>query len=162
MHPTQREAAIKRLGDVWNLVQSATCRHRALVEYFGQSWSKESCEACDVCLGELECVSEGTLSAQKLLSCVVRVKQRFAAKHLCDVLRGTSTAPRTRHRHPGPHKGLHIAIQRARRYPQVTRQILCPVHPAVAQPVYYGDQPVLAVRRWQYLRRFGHGAEFIN
>jgi ATP-dependent DNA helicase RecQ len=97
--PDQRAAALKRLGDVWNVANSTTCRHRALVEYFGQPWSKESCEACDVCLGELERVADGALSAQKVLSCVVRVRQRFGAKHVCDVLRGTRTAQVTRYGH---------------------------------------------------------------
>jgi ATP-dependent DNA helicase RecQ len=97
--PAQREAALRRLGDVWNLANNATCRHQALVEYFGQTWTQGSCEACDVCLGELERVADGTVNAQKLLSCVVRVDQRFGAKHVCDVLRGTRAAQVTRHGH---------------------------------------------------------------
>ena len=35
------------------------CRHRRLAEYFGQSYDKASCEACDVCLNEVEGVSDG-------------------------------------------------------------------------------------------------------
>jgi ATP-dependent DNA helicase RecQ len=95
----QLESAIKRLSDMSNLANSATCRHRALVEYFGQPWTKESCDACDVCLGELAAVPDGTICAQKVLSCVVRVDQRFGAKHVCDVLRGTRSAQVSRYAH---------------------------------------------------------------
>ena len=37
--------AIQRLGEVWGLAGGTTCRHRSLVEYFGQPWTRESCGA---------------------------------------------------------------------------------------------------------------------
>jgi len=83
--------AIQRLGEVWGLAGGTTCRHRSLVEYFGQPWTKESCGACDVCLGELATVEEGPVVAQKILSCVVRCDQRYGAGHVADVLRGAET-----------------------------------------------------------------------
>ena len=33
--------------------RASTCRHRAIVEYFGQAYAAENCEACDVCLSEI-------------------------------------------------------------------------------------------------------------
>ncbi|TDJ70107.1 MAG: RecQ family ATP-dependent DNA helicase, partial [Planctomycetota bacterium] len=86
------DAALQRLDHVWSLASGATCRHRQLVEYFGQAWDKESCEACDVCLGELELVPDGSVVAQKILSCVVRCQQRYGAAHITEVLRGAQTA----------------------------------------------------------------------
>ena len=83
--------AIQRLGEVWGLAGGTTCRHRSLVEYFGQPWTKESCGACDVCLGELDTVEESQVVAQKILSCVVRCDQRYGAGHVADVLRGAQT-----------------------------------------------------------------------
>lgn len=67
---------------------SAICRHRALVEHFGGGWSLDTCDACDLCLGELETVADATTIAQKILSCVVRVGQSFGAVHVTSVLRG--------------------------------------------------------------------------
>ncbi len=85
------DAAIERLGHLWGMANGASCRHRVVVEYFGQSWEKESCDACDVCLGELEPVSESQVVAQKILSCVVRCDQRYGAAHVTEVLRGAKT-----------------------------------------------------------------------
>lgn len=44
--------AKKRLvTEMHRFCAAATCRHRALVEYFGQKWNGDSCGACDVCDG---------------------------------------------------------------------------------------------------------------
>jgi ATP-dependent DNA helicase RecQ len=75
------------------------CRHRQLVEYFGQTLETENCGACDVCLGEVEGVSDATVTAQKILSCVARVEQRFGIEHVVDVLVGADTERVRRWRH---------------------------------------------------------------
>ena len=88
--------ALERLGHMWNLATSATCRHKQLVEYFGQAWEPRAeasigapgCGACDVCLGEIATLADSQVIAQKILSCVVRCGQRFGAAHVTDVLRG--------------------------------------------------------------------------
>src|SRR5690348_10321855 len=46
------------------------CRHRKLAEYFGQTYDKAHCEACDVCLNEVEGLADATLTAQKIFYCV--------------------------------------------------------------------------------------------
>ena len=87
-------ASLERLGHLWGMATGAVCRHRFLVEYFGQSFETgpDGCGACDVCLGELERVDDSLVIAQKILSCVVRVDQRYGAGHVTDVLRGADTA----------------------------------------------------------------------
>ena len=72
----------------------AGCRHRALAEHFGELLAADSCGACDWCLGELEQVPDATIVAQKVLSCVARVRQGFGAGHVIDVLRGRRTGAR--------------------------------------------------------------------
>ncbi len=67
------------------------CRHRALSEYFGQAYDAPGCDACDVCLGEVEGLIDATVDAQKILSCVARVGQRFGIGHVVDVLVGAQT-----------------------------------------------------------------------
>ena len=64
------------------------CRHAALSAYFGESYPARSCGACDVCLGEVQGVADATVLAQKVLSCVARVEQRFGVEHVADVLTG--------------------------------------------------------------------------
>jgi ATP-dependent DNA helicase RecQ len=64
------------------------CRHRHLTEYFGDRYQDAACDACDVCLGELEEVHAPVTVARQVLSCVARVGQRFGAAHVANVLRG--------------------------------------------------------------------------
>ncbi len=67
------------------------CRHRHIIEYFGEQYGREPCEACDYCLGELEAVAEPVVLARKILSSVARVGQRFGVAHVTNVLRGSNT-----------------------------------------------------------------------
>src|SRR5438105_1092129 len=67
------------------------CRHRALVEYFGQPFEKNECGACDWCLKELDAVADSVTIAQKIISCVARVKQTWGTAHVSDVLMGRAT-----------------------------------------------------------------------
>src|SRR5207302_860373 len=50
-----------------------------------------SCGACDLCLGDTEPVADAVVIAQKILSCVARVQQRFGIGHVAAVLRGENT-----------------------------------------------------------------------
>lgn len=65
------------------------CRHRALVEHFGQTYAADNCGACDVCLGEMHELPDALVVAQKILSCVVRVEQRFGGDYVAGVLTGS-------------------------------------------------------------------------
>ena len=75
------------------------CRHRHLSEYFGDHYASERCGACDYCLNELETAGEPVVVARKILSCVVRVGQRFGATHVATVLRGQATDQVVARRH---------------------------------------------------------------
>jgi ATP-dependent DNA helicase RecQ len=68
---------------------SLNCRHQQLVEHFGQAFDADNCDACDICCSDLTPVSDALIVAQKILSCVVRVEQRFGAAYLSQVLRGS-------------------------------------------------------------------------
>ena len=92
-------ASRELLGHMRRLCTGVHCRHRNLSEYFGQEYSKPACEACDVCLGELEGLTDATLTAQKILSCVARAGQQFGAEHIVDVLLGANTERVRRWRH---------------------------------------------------------------
>jgi ATP-dependent DNA helicase RecQ len=88
VEPSFIESARKHLRDMVRYSQNSLCRHRALVEYFGQKYRSDSCAACDVCLGDREPVPEATIVAQKILSCVARVKENFGMVHVAGVLHG--------------------------------------------------------------------------
>ena len=85
------ESMIQHLNDIDRYCSGAKCRHRALVEYFGQSQSAEPCRACDICLGETEEVADALIVAQKIVSCVVRVRESWGVSHVVGVLRGEAT-----------------------------------------------------------------------
>lgn len=97
----EAQHTLARLDRVWNFATSASCRHRAIVEYFGQHLAEQEggCGACDVCLGEIATVADSQVVAQKILSCVVRCGQRFGGGHIADVLRGAQTQRITQYGH---------------------------------------------------------------
>jgi ATP-dependent DNA helicase RecQ len=90
--PQQLEISVQQLESMNRFCMAGVCRHSALVEHFGGTWELERCDACDLCLGELETVADSTVIAQKILSCVVRVGQTFGAAHVTSVLRGERLA----------------------------------------------------------------------
>ncbi len=94
--PEEQARALARLGEMYGFATSAVCRHRFLVEHFGQAWTPpsdtgEGCGACDVCLRELNVLADAQRTAQMILSCVARCGQRWGAQHIADVLRGGDT-----------------------------------------------------------------------
>src|SRR5437762_240069 len=82
------DAAVGLLRQMERYASSVACRHRHLSEYFGDRYSQDGCGACDYCLDELEPAAEPVVLARKILSCVMRVGQRFGANHVVSVLRG--------------------------------------------------------------------------
>jgi ATP-dependent DNA helicase RecQ len=80
--------ALAQLNTMRDFCTRGVCRHRAIAEYFGQQYPGERCNACDVCLDELESVDDATVVAQKILSCVVRLRYAYGANYLASVLRG--------------------------------------------------------------------------
>jgi ATP-dependent DNA helicase RecQ len=83
--------ALQHLDDMDRYCRGAVCRHRALVNHFGQDYEAASCGACDLCLRETELVPDALVVAQKILSCVARVKEGFGVGHVISVLRGENT-----------------------------------------------------------------------
>jgi ATP-dependent DNA helicase RecQ len=87
------DASRKLLRDIERYAASVGCRHRHLVGYFGETYARAECSACDYCLDELETASEPITIARKVLSCVARVGQRFGVAHVAAVLCGSDTVP---------------------------------------------------------------------
>jgi ATP-dependent DNA helicase RecQ len=85
------DADIAHLRQMERYAGAFQCRHKTLVEHFGQTYEGGDCGACDVCLGEIERVDDPLILAQKIGSCVARVRQRFGVGHVAAVLEGKST-----------------------------------------------------------------------
>ena len=88
--PDQVRVELHKLNAMVAFAESLGCRRRALLGYFGEALERD-CGNCDVCLDPPERY-DGTEHAQKVLSCVYRVGQRFGARHVVDVLRGADLA----------------------------------------------------------------------
>ncbi len=86
------ETGVRLLHQMRSYASSMRCRHAALSEYFGQRYEGGACGACDVCLEEVAGVEDGTVTAQKILSCIARTEQRFGVTHIADILVGANTA----------------------------------------------------------------------
>ena len=93
------EARRGLLRDIERYAASVGCRHKRLVGYFGEAFTKDDCGACDYCLGELETITDPVTVARKILSCVARVGQRFGAAHVANVLRGSDSEQVRSRRH---------------------------------------------------------------
>jgi ATP-dependent DNA helicase RecQ len=85
------DSARTLIRDMERYATATRCRHRTLVEYFGESYPRRECGACDWCLHELEPVLDATTVARKILSCVARVRQGWGTGHVVDVLLGRAT-----------------------------------------------------------------------
>ncbi len=92
--PEEQRIAREQLQQMIHYAESARCRRATLLEYFGETQSTIPCEGCDNCLEPRE-VFDGTLAAQKFLSCIFRLRQasRFGVglNHVIEVLTGAAT-----------------------------------------------------------------------
>ncbi len=95
--PEQRKIARTQLQTMVHYAESAGCRRRELLNYFGETYSTPNCGACDNCLEPRE-TWNGTIAAQKFLSCVWRAREAsyrkdasFGLNHHAEVLTGADT-----------------------------------------------------------------------
>lgn len=82
---------IHKLGLMYDFCAQPQCRHKVLVNYFDQKYSKDGCNACDYCLNELEMVEAPLLVGQNIIACVDSLSQQgygFGAVYIADVLQG--------------------------------------------------------------------------
>ncbi len=90
----EKTIAREQLQQMVHYAESATCRRATLLRYFGEPWADSNCGGCDNCLSPRE-TYDGTLLAQKFLSCIYRIRERsnFAVglNHVVEVLAGADT-----------------------------------------------------------------------
>jgi len=94
-----QEIAMIKLSRMYGYCTGGVCRHKSILRYFGQDLDKSNCEACDVCLGELDCIDNALVTAQKILSCVLRLDQRFGGSYTASVLTGSEEKRITENNH---------------------------------------------------------------
>ncbi len=90
----EQQVARAQLRQIVHYAESAGCRRAELLAYFGETFPLDNCGACDNCLEPRE-TYDGTVAAQKFLSCVYRVTRHsgfsVGLNHLIEVLTGAET-----------------------------------------------------------------------
>ena len=85
--PIRKNNQYKKLQQMTGLVYINNCYRKYILEYFGDSYEGE-CGNCSNCLSKGE-VKDRTIDAQKVISCVYKMKRSFGVGMIVDVLRGS-------------------------------------------------------------------------
>lgn len=86
--PILREQMESKTVAMYQLCRLNRCRRIGLLKYFGEKYHSSECVGCDNCVDDEEKI-DGTVIAQKILSCVSRLKESVGIRHVIDVLRGS-------------------------------------------------------------------------
>ena len=86
----EQEIARELLNETVTYAESAVCRHRLLLHYFGEEYDKESCGSCDNCRYPKE-KFDGKEDMKMILEAVVETKQLYKTKHIAELLSGKLT-----------------------------------------------------------------------
>ena len=91
---TEQRIAREQLQQMVHYAEIGECRRAALLDYFGEEYPGTECGGCDNCLAPRQ-TWDGTVAAQKLLSCVFRIRQKsgfhVGLNHVVAVLTGADT-----------------------------------------------------------------------
>jgi ATP-dependent DNA helicase RecQ len=87
-----------KLNALLGYCEAPDCRRKVLLNYFGETMEGDTCGNCDNCRRDVD-TWDGTVAAQKVLSCIARTGQRFGSGHVTDVLLGNDTEKVRRHDH---------------------------------------------------------------
>ncbi len=87
-NPEQSAIMLKKLDQMAAFCETRSCRRKFLLNYFAEK-APVNCGSCDVCLSDYE-KFDATIEAQKILSAVSRLQQRYGINYIIDFLRGSS------------------------------------------------------------------------
>jgi len=87
-NPQRVNVEMQRFAAMSAFIDAQTCRRQVVLNYFAE-YTQQGCGNCDICL-DPPSQFDATEAAQKVLSCVFRIKQQGDINHVIDVLRGES------------------------------------------------------------------------
>ena len=88
-NPEQTKILLGKLDKMVAFCETKQCRRKYLLQYFGEQ-APDYCGACDTCIYQPE-LSEQTIVAQKIMSAVARVNEKFGLGYIVDLLRGSAS-----------------------------------------------------------------------
>ncbi len=86
----EQEIAKELLFETVAYAESSVCRHKLLLHYFGESYTKENCGCCDNCLHPKE-KFEGMDDVKTVLVTVEFLKQQYKVNIIADIIAGKKT-----------------------------------------------------------------------
>lgn len=86
----RQQLEYKRLQSMVDYCHTPQCLRAFILHYFGEIDVDETCDNCSNCKIEGEFV-DITIEAQKILSCVYRVHERFGVKIVAEILKGSKS-----------------------------------------------------------------------
>ena len=88
--PTRKEEHLKKLQQMVDYCHTSRCLRAYILEYFGDQKVPESCNNCSSCNDQRD-LKDITVEAQKILSCVYRLDQRWGITVTAKVLAGSKS-----------------------------------------------------------------------
>lgn len=76
-----------KLNKMVGYCTSTTCLRNYILNYFGE-YHTNDCNNCSACLKEYK-LTDVTVDSQKILSCIIKTRQRYGASTIIDVLAGS-------------------------------------------------------------------------
>jgi len=94
----EQEIGKQLLLETVSYAESSICRRKTLLNYFGEEYTKDNCEACDNCLHP-KTQFEGSEYVVSVLEAVLAVKEKFKADHIASILAGKATSAIKSYKH---------------------------------------------------------------
>jgi ATP-dependent DNA helicase RecQ len=94
----EQEIAKELLQETVAYAESAVCRHKLLLHYFGEEYPKENCGSCDNCLHP-KAKFEGKDFIKVAIETILAVKQQFKAKHIVNIIVGKNSTTMKSYKH---------------------------------------------------------------
>ena len=95
---SEKDVSDELLKETEAYAESAVCRRKSLLHYFGESYTEENCRNCDNCLNPKKQV-EAKDSLCAVIETIMAVKENFKSDYIIDVLLGKETSEVLAHRH---------------------------------------------------------------
>lgn len=80
-----------KLNDIIDYCNTDKCLRKYILEYFDETPEFDNCNNCSNCLSETE-ITDITIDAKKILSCIVRMNQKYGTSLVTDVLKGSKSS----------------------------------------------------------------------
>lgn len=90
-HPERKANELLKLQGMVDYCHTPKCLRRTILEYFGEENVREECGNCGNCNDQREIV-DITVEAQKIISCIYRMRERFGIAMVAEVLKGSQKA----------------------------------------------------------------------